>query len=147
MSVKSPNEPIAVIGMACRFPGGANPSDFWDFLASGGDAVSEIPADRWNAADYYDPDPNAVGKMYTKYGAFLPDFDYFSPAFFGISPREAQFMDPQQRMLLEVAWEALENAAVVPEHLSEQQVGIFVGIGTSDYGEMQIPSGPPGVDA
>jgi acyl transferase domain-containing protein len=147
MSVKSPNEPIAVIGMACRFPGGANPSDFWDFLVSGGDAVSEIPADRWNAADYYDPDPNAVGKMYTKYGAFLPNFDYFSPAFFGISPREAQFMDPQQRILLEVAWEALENAAVVPEHLSEQQVGIFVGIGTSDYGDLQIPSGPPGVDA
>src|SRR6516162_10046017 len=90
-------EPIAVVGMACRFPGGANPDDFWGFLARGGDAVCEIPAERWDVDAYYDADPDAKGKMYTRSGAFIPDFDQFSAAFFGISPREAQFMDPQQR--------------------------------------------------
>src|SRR5215472_13133013 len=78
-------EPIAVVGMACRFPGGANPNEFWDFLACGGDAVREIPADRWDAEAFYDPDPDARGKMYTRHGAFIPDFDHFSAAFFGIS--------------------------------------------------------------
>jgi myxalamid-type polyketide synthase MxaB len=147
MNAKLRNEPIAVIGMACRFPGGANPGEFWEFLMRGGDAVSEVPHDRWDVAALYDPDPNVPGRMYTKSGAFLPDFDHFSPAFFGISPREAQFMDPQQRLLLEVSWEALENAAVVPERLTEKQVGIFVGIGTTDYGDAQVPLGALAVDA
>ncbi len=147
MSAKPRNEPIAVIGMACRFPGAANPEEFWEFLARGGDAVGEIPKERWDVAALYDPDPNVPGKMYTKSGAFLPDFDLFSPAFFGISPREAQFMDPQQRLLLEVSWEALENASVVPERLAEKQVGVFVGIGTTDYGDQQVPLGSQAVDA
>ena len=118
-------EPIAVVGMACRFPGGANPDEFWDFLARGGDAVREIPAERWDIDAYYDPDPDAKGKMYTRCGAFISDFDQFSAAFFGISPREAQFMDPQQRQLVEVHWEALENAGIVPQRLATQQVGVF----------------------
>jgi myxalamid-type polyketide synthase MxaB len=140
-------EPIAVVGMACRFPGGSTPEEFWEFLARGGDAIQEIPADRWDKDAYFDPDPDARGKMYTKWGGFISDFDHFSPAFFGISPREAQFMDPQQRQLLEVHWEALENAGVVPGRLAQQQVGVFVGIGTTDYGDLQAAIGPMGTDA
>ena len=140
-------EPIAVVGMACRFPGGANPDDFWDFLARGGDAVGEIPAERWDIDAFYDPNPDARGKMYTRAGSFIPDFDQFSAAFFGISPREAQFMDPQQRQLLEVHWEALENAGIVPQRLATQQVGVFVGIGTTDYGDLQAARGPLAADA
>ena len=140
-------EPIAVVGMACRFPGGANPDEFWNFLIRGGDAVREIPAERWDVEAYYDPDPDAPGKMYTRNGAFITDFDHFSAAFFGISPREAQFMDPQQRQLLEVHWEALENAGIVPQRLAQQQVGVFVGMGTTDYGDLQAALGPLGSDA
>src|SRR5215472_7888477 len=140
-------EPIAVVGVACRFPGGANPNEFWDFLARGGDAVREIPAERWDVDAYYDPDPDARGKMYTRHGTFIPDFDQFSAAFFGISPREAQFMDPQQRQLLEVHWEALENAGIVPARLATKHVGIFVGIGTTDYGDLQAARGPLAADA
>jgi myxalamid-type polyketide synthase MxaB len=133
--------------MACRFPGGTNPDDFWDFLARGGDAVCEIPAERWDIEEFYDPDPDAKGKMYTRSGAFIPDFDQFSAAFFGISPREAQFMDPQQRQLLEIHWEALENAGIVPQRLATQQVGVFVGMGTTDYGDLHALLGPMGSDA
>src|SRR6516165_7844845 len=140
-------EPIAVVGMACRFPGGANPDEFWDFLARGGDAVREILAERWDVNAYYEPDPDAKGKMYTRSRAFIPDFDQFSAAFFGISPREAQFMDPQQRQLLEVHWEALESAAIVPHRLATQQVGVFVGIGTTDYGDLLAARGPVAAEA
>jgi myxalamid-type polyketide synthase MxaB len=138
---------VAIVGMACRFPGGASPDEFWDFLARGGDAVREIPAERWEIDAYYDPDPDAKGKMYTRCGAFIPDFDHFNAAFFGISPREAQFMDPQQRQLLEVHWEALENAGIVPGRLSGQQVGVFVGIGTTDYGDLHTLQGSMASDA
>jgi acyl transferase domain-containing protein/7-keto-8-aminopelargonate synthetase-like enzyme/acyl carrier protein len=140
-------EPIAVVGMACRFPGGNNPDEFWEFLARGGDAVREIPPERWDVDAYYDPDPEAKGKMYTRWGAFLPDFDHFSAGFFGISPREAQFLDPQQRQLLEVHWEALENAGIVPQRLSQQHVGVFVGMGTTDYADLQAALGPNASDA
>src|SRR5205085_9515915 len=140
-------EPVAIIGMACRYPGGRTPQEFWEFLLRRGDGVGEIPPERWDTAAYYDPDPEAPGKMYVRRGAFLPDFDLFAPAFFGISPREAQFMDPQQRLLLELHWEALENAGVVPEQLAERQVGVFVGIGTTDYGDLQAVLGPNASDA
>jgi myxalamid-type polyketide synthase MxaB len=140
-------EPIAVVGMGCRFPGGNGPDEFWDFLARGGDAVREIPPERWDIDAYYDPDPESNSKMYTRCGAFIPDFDQFSAAFFGISPREAQFMDPQQRQLLEVHWEALESAAIVPHRLATQQVGVFVGIGTTDYGDLLAARGPVAADA
>jgi acyl transferase domain-containing protein/NADPH:quinone reductase-like Zn-dependent oxidoreductase/7-keto-8-aminopelargonate synthetase-like enzyme/acyl carrier protein len=141
------HEPIAIVGMACRFPGGRTPQAFWDFVLNRGDGVSEIPAERWDSADYYDPDPDAPGKMYVNRGAFLDDFDLFAPGFFGISPREAQFMDPQQRLLLEVHWEALENAGFVPERLAQSQVGVFVGMGTTDYSDLQAALGPMASDA
>ncbi len=147
MNLQPRNEPVAIVGMACRFPGGATPDQFWDFLVSGGDAIKEIPPERWDVDAFYDPNPDARGKMYTRYGSFIPDFDHFSPGFFGISPREAQFMDPQQRQLLEVHWEALESAGIVPQRLAHKQVGVFVGMGTTDYGDLQAAIGPMGTDA
>ncbi|MCP4347108.1 MAG: SDR family NAD(P)-dependent oxidoreductase [Desulfobacterales bacterium] len=134
---------IAVIGMGCRFPGADNPESFWTMLRNGKDAVSEIPSDRWNIDEYYNPDPNAPGKMYTRYGAFLQNVDQFDPQFFGISPREAASLDPQQRMLLEVGWEALENAGQAPDKLSGTRTGIFVGIGQNDYAKYHMMSGKP----
>ncbi len=141
------NEPIAVTGMACRFPGAADPAAFWDLLSRGRDAISEVPRDRWDIDAYYDSDPEKPGKMYTRSGGFLQTIDEFSPAFFGISPREAASMDPQQRLLLEVSWEALENAAVAPERLQSSRVGVFVGIGASDYSELEVLQGSSAIDA
>src|SRR5215208_6607029 len=118
------SEPIAIIGIGCRFPGGANsPEQFWDVLRNGVNTVTEIPADRWDADRFYSPDPNSRGKMQSKYGAFIQDIDKFDAHFFGISPREANAMDPQQRIVLEVVWEALEDAGVVPENLALSQTG------------------------
>src|SRR5215831_5526169 len=99
-------EPIAVIGMACRFPGADNPEAFWALLRDGVDVITEVPADRWNADEFYSADPDAPGKTYSRWGGFLRQIDRFDPDFFGISPREAVIMDPQQRLFLEVAWEA-----------------------------------------
>ena len=112
-------EPIAVIGLACRFPGRANdPETFWQLLRDGVDATGDVPADRWDVDAYYDPRPATPGKMYTRRGAFVEGLADFDPAFFGISPREALSMDPQQRMLLEVAWEAIEHAGLAPSSLA-----------------------------
>ena len=109
-------EPIAVVGMGCRFPGGAEgPEGYWNFLANSGDGISEIPADRWNADDYYDADQFAPGRMSSKWGGFLPDVAGFDADYFGISPREAEAMDPQQRLMLEVAYEALEHAGIATD--------------------------------
>jgi len=105
---------IAIVGIGCRFPGGAaSPEQFWEFLVNKGDGVVPIPRDRWRVEEYYDADPEAPGRMYTKHGAFLQDSLWdFDPDFFGISAREASVMDPQQRLLLEVAWEALDDAGL-----------------------------------
>ena len=130
-------EPIAIVGMGCRFPGGADdPERCWDLLREGRDATRDVPADRWDADAYYDPDPEAVGKMITRRGGFLDRVDLFDPAFFGISPREAQTLDPQQRLLLEVAFEALEDGGLAPDQLRGSQTGVFVGITTSDYAKV-----------
>ncbi|WP_254174386.1 type I polyketide synthase [Planktothrix pseudagardhii] len=129
-------EPIAIIGLGCRFPGNANnPEAFWSLLQQGIDVVGEVPPGRWNVDDYYDPNPETPGKTYTKQGGFLQQVDQFDPLFFGISPREAASLDPQQRLLLEVTWEALENAGQTPTKLRHSQTGIYVGICTDDYRE------------
>ena len=137
------SEPIAVIGMGCRFPGGAdNPDDFWSMLNNGIDAITEVPLSRWNIDALYDSNPDAAGKMYSRYGGFLRDIESFDPEFFGISPREAVSMDPQQRLLLEVSWEALEHAGQVPEKLKNSNTGVFVGIGQNDYSHLKLYSVP-----
>ncbi|MBZ0285295.1 MAG: type I polyketide synthase [Anaerolineae bacterium] len=134
-------EPIAVIGMGCRFPGGANsPEQFWELLANGVDAVSETPKDRWDIDALYDADANAPGKIASRWGGYLRDVDQFDPYFFGISPKEAAFMDPQQRLLLEVAWEALESAGQTREQLAGSLTGVYVGVHShsTDYYLMQV---------
>lgn len=131
-------DPIAVIGIGCRFPGGANsPEAFWQLLQDGVDTVREVPPDRWPIDDYFDDDPAAPGKMSTRWGAFLDNVDQFDAPFFGISPREAARMDPQQRLLLEVSWEALEHAGQSATSLSGSVTGIFAGICTTDYWFLQ----------
>jgi acyl transferase domain-containing protein/SAM-dependent methyltransferase len=128
---------IAIVGMGLRLPGGMrNESSLWQVLENGVDTISEIPADRWDLAAYYDPDPDKPGKMNTRYGSFLKDANQFDAEFFGVSPREAVSMDPQHRLLMETSWEALENAAIAPASLSGSQTGVFVGIGNSDYWRM-----------
>jgi myxalamid-type polyketide synthase MxaB len=127
-------EPIAIIGIGCRFPGGVrDPNSFWHLLRDGIDAITEVPADRWNVGQYYDPDPTQPGKTNTRWGGFLAAVDAFDAQFFGIAPKEAITMDPQQRLLLEVAWETLEDAGQVPETLRGSRTGVFIGIGTHDY--------------
>jgi amino acid adenylation domain-containing protein/non-ribosomal peptide synthase protein (TIGR01720 family) len=127
-------EPIAIIGMACRFPGGASdPEAFWRLLRSGADAVREVPAERWNAEEYFDPDPRSPGKTVGRTGGFLDSADGFDAHFFHISPHEAERMDPQHRWVLEVAWEALESAAQPPEALVESATGVFLGVTGSEY--------------
>ena len=130
-------EEIAIIGIGCRFPGGADSAEsFWRLLRDGVDAISEMPADRPQLSEVYDPDPTKPGRSYLRRGGFVPDVDKWDAAFFGISPREAQHIDPQHRLLLEVAWEALEDAGHDAEHLAGSRTGVFVGISTHDYGDM-----------
>jgi myxalamid-type polyketide synthase MxaE and MxaD len=131
------NEPIAIIGIGCRFPGANDPAAFWQLLRDGVDAIREVPADRFDQRAFYDPDPAVPGKMNTRWGGFLEQVDRFDPGFFGISPREALRMDPQQRILLELTWEALQDAGQVVERLAGTQTGVFIGIATNDYGRLQ----------
>ncbi|HMD83203.1 MAG TPA: beta-ketoacyl synthase N-terminal-like domain-containing protein, partial [Terriglobia bacterium] len=130
-------EPIAIIGLGCRFPGGAdNPDSFWLLLRDGRDAITEIPPERWDANFYYDPNPDVPGKMYTRWGGFLERVDGFDAHFFGIVPREAVSMDPQQRLVLEVSWEALESAGQAPDMLVGSQTGVFLGISKNEYAHL-----------
>ena len=129
-------ESIAIIGIGCRFPGANNPQAFWQLLAQGKEAIREVPSDRWDIEQFYDPEPGAPGKMSTLWGGFIESVDEFDPTFFGISPREAERMDPQHRLSLEMAWEALENAGIAPSRLSSTQTGVFLGIGSYDYGAL-----------
>jgi acyl transferase domain-containing protein/NADPH:quinone reductase-like Zn-dependent oxidoreductase/acyl carrier protein len=131
-------EPIAIVGMACRFPGGADsPEDYWDLLLQGRDAVSEIPRERMDLDPVFDARPQIPGKTYSRWAGMLDKPGDFDAEFFGISPREAVSMDPQQRLLLEVSWEALENAGINPKSLAGQQAGVFVGVTTSEYAQLQ----------
>ncbi|RYG32106.1 MAG: polyketide synthase, partial [Burkholderiales bacterium] len=126
-------DPIAIIGMGCRFPGAENPEAFWNMLRDGVDAVSEVPADRWDAETFYDPDPSVPGKSMTKQGGFLRKIDSFDADFFGIMRREAERMDPQQRLFLEVATEALDHAGLPRERLAGSRTGVFIASYHSDY--------------
>ena len=131
-------EPIAIIGIGCRYPGAESPSAFWELVANGVDAITEIPAERWDIEAFYDADAQAVGKMNTRWGGFLKQVDRFEPQFFKIPAREAAHIDPQQRLLLEVAWEALEDAGQVAEKLAGSRTGVFVGVMSNDYGDMAM---------
>ncbi|MEJ2694066.1 MAG: SDR family NAD(P)-dependent oxidoreductase, partial [Candidatus Thiodiazotropha sp.] len=149
-------EAIAVIGMSGRFPGARDLHEYWDNLLAGRDSVGEIPPERWAWREHFDPDPQAKGKMYCKWGGFLADVDRFDPLFFGISPREAKMSDPQERLFLETAWETLEEAGYTRERLKrahDNQVGVFVGVTTNSYqllgaehwgeGERELPNALP----
>ncbi len=127
-------EPIAVIGLGCRFPGGGDgPEAFWRLLAEGVDASVPVPADRWDIDAWYDADRSVPGKMNMRRAGFLPAVDRFDPRFFGIAPREAASIDPQHRLLLEVAWEALEDAGIRPDRLDGSPAGVFVGLYANNY--------------
>lgn len=136
------NEPLAVVGMSCRLPGGIkSPDDFWQLLCHREDAISDIPSDRWDIDKHYDQDPAEPGKMYVRQGGFINDVYHFDRDLFGLSKRESKSMDPQQRLLLELSWEALERSGIAPRKAqSRKRTGLFVGMATNDYSRFHIHS-------
>jgi acyl transferase domain-containing protein/NADPH:quinone reductase-like Zn-dependent oxidoreductase/acyl carrier protein len=130
------DEPIAIVAVSCRFPGAPDPEAFWEVLSGGVDAIREVPEDRFDIDEFYDPDPETPGKIYTRFGGFLDGIDGFDPEFFGISPREAVWIEPQQRLTLETAWEGLERAGYSPAALRGSQTGIFMGVAANEYAHL-----------
>ena len=130
------DEPIAIVAVSCRFPGAPDPEAFWDVLAGGVDAIREVPEDRFDIDEFYDPDPDVPGKTYTRFGGFLDGIDGFDPEFFGISPREAVWIEPQQRLTLETVWEGLERAGYAPSALRGSRTGVFMGVAANEYAHL-----------
>lgn len=132
-------EPLAIIGIGCRLPGGVqDPASYWDLLMQKRSGIVEVPPDRWNNDRFYHPDPSVPGRVLSRWGGFVDGIRKFDPKFWGISPREAARMDPQQRWLLEVAWESLEDAGIRPSDLEGSATGVFVGVSSNDYGSLQL---------
>jgi len=138
---RAQDEPIAVVGLSCRFPGAEHPEAYWSLLLRGEPSITEVPRERWNIDALYDADPDAPGKMSTRYGGFLEKIDQFDAPFFGIAPREASVMDPQQRLLLELSWEALEHAGLSADALYGSPSGVFVGVCNKSLEERECPFG------
>jgi acyl transferase domain-containing protein len=136
ITTTQPDEQIAIVAVACRFPGAPDPDAFWEVLSGGVDAIGEVPEDRFDIDEFYDPDPETPGKIYSRYGGFLDGIGGFDPEFVGISPREAVWMDPQQRLMLEMAWEGLERAGYSPGSLRGSRTGIFVGVAANEYSHL-----------
>ncbi|QEP44789.1 SDR family NAD(P)-dependent oxidoreductase [Ectothiorhodospiraceae bacterium BW-2] len=135
----STHEPIALIGIGCRLPGGSDsPEAYWAFLCSESDGVIDVPAERWDSAALYDPIAGTPGRINNRSGGFIEGVDQFDPTLFGITPPEAEVMDPQQRLLLECSWQALESARLNPDQLAGSDTGVFIGISTHDYSEWQL---------
>ncbi|GLE50501.1 putative polyketide synthase [Mycobacterium montefiorense] len=130
------DEPIAIVAVSCRFPGAPDPEAFWEVLSGGVDAIREVPEDRFDIDEFYDPDPDAPGKTYTRYGGFIDEIDGFDPEFFGISPREAVWIEPQQRLMLETVWEGLERAGYSPAALRGSRTGVFAGVAANEYAHL-----------
>ena len=132
---------VAIIGLGCRFPGADGIEEYWDLLREGRDGTIDIPADRWDLDELYDPEPKP-GKMYVKRGGYLPDVGEFDADFFGLSEQDAIWMDPQHRMLLETSWHAMEDAGIVPDRLTDRQVGVYMGIMSTDYAQIREQIAP-----
>ncbi|MGH6982006.1 MAG: beta-ketoacyl synthase N-terminal-like domain-containing protein, partial [Stellaceae bacterium] len=133
--------PVAIVGMSCRFPGAGNLSEYWTLLKSGREAVGPIPRDRWDVDFFHNPDQSRAGKIYTRVGGFLPRAHRFDAEFFGISPREAAQIDPQQRLALELVWEALEGAGIVPASIAGSEACVVMGVSNTDYASAQREHG------